>query len=1055
MLTRDENAEPERGLVTVLFADLVGFTDFCERAGEETAYLLMQHLMKILREIIETQGGSVSSFTGDGLMALFGVPRALEDGPLRACRAALLIQKELSAQSAGIKSRYGLWPQLRIGINAGLAIIGRVESNEDSSVTALGDTVNLAARLQALAQPGAVVLSEAAQRLVEGMVESRFSGEHRIKGKAEPQRVFRLEAIRQLAARFDAVLYRGLTPYIGRHPELDLLEQSLTEAATALKVHDIVGEAGIGKSRLLYEFRQRASDSRAFLLTGNCFPDGCLTPFRPFIEVLRGLFRIASGDDEPTIGGKLDDNLKVLGLASTQNRSLLLHLLGLKFPEGSLQGLDGPLIGLRTRDILQELLRARCRLSPVLMILEDLHWIDRASEEVLCRIINGDNAMPLMIASTYRPEYRPPWLDGLAVRQLLLQPLSTSETLQIVQARLGCNRLPEALARLIAERAEGNALFAEEIASFLLDGGIVRFGHNGLEFDAGTVAGALPASVQSLLNSRIDRLSFRDRAVLQAAAVIGRRFDSVLLAAVTGSDPQESLATAQTLDLVQEASDSDDRVFKHALIRDALYESLLSESRAALHLKVAEQIELRSGNRLDEVAEVLAHHYGLTTRADKAFRYLGLAGRKSLDRYSVDEAQRFLRQALTLFESKPDCADNGAAATVLVDMLEALFLKTDLPELMLVANRFMPMLEAMGDTPQFAGALFFVSHTQCISCNFRTAAATARRALEVGKSIGDAKAIARARTALLFCDSALGETPLELAQKEARETLADAERAGDAYNVNWAYWNIAWDYATRGLLRDAELWTHQLIASGRQRNDRRALGLAYWTLAWINISNARYDAAILNADDCHRAAVTPWDEVVGTIAKATATVFQGDAEAGLARTQELRLWASEHATRYADAGLDGAIGVGLVLSGRVGEGISLLERAIAARDAEGFRTTAALNRIALAEIYLEILTARQRPPMRIIVRNFRALVGAMIFGARRAEELLTKAAAHKQLHEQGTLQARIKMDLGLLFKHKKQPRRARDFLEKARLPAEIQGATFLLSKIDTALAELR
>jgi class 3 adenylate cyclase len=174
-------SKPERGLVTVLFADLAGFTDFCERAGEEAAYQLMQHLTKLLREFIEAQGGSVRSFTGDRIMALFGVPRALEDGPLRACRAALLIQKELSAQSAVIQSRYGLWPQLRIGISAGLAIIGRVESNEDSSVTALGDTVNVAARLQALAQPGAVMLSEATQRLVEGIVESRFAGEHRIK----------------------------------------------------------------------------------------------------------------------------------------------------------------------------------------------------------------------------------------------------------------------------------------------------------------------------------------------------------------------------------------------------------------------------------------------------------------------------------------------------------------------------------------------------------------------------------------------------------------------------------------------------------------------------------------------------------------------------------------------------------------------------------------------------------------------------------------------------------------------------------------------------------
>jgi class 3 adenylate cyclase len=1044
--------EAERRQITVLFTDMVDFTSFSEHSGEEAAFALMRDLSKLMDEAIRQQGGVVRSFTGDGIMAVFGAPTALEDAPIRACRAALNILQRLKVTGPDFEAKHGISPKLRIGLNTGTAVIGKVENS--AGFTALGDTVNFAARLQSHAEPNSVFMSDATYRLVQGLVDATFTGEHAVKGKSDRQKIHRLDAVRQGATRFEAAVTRGLSSFVGRGTEMDVLERGLDKARCELCVIDLAAEPGVGKSRLLYEFRQRIGKDSAFVLAGNCSPDGQQTPFLPFIEVVRGSFRIASGDDEATIGGKLDDNLKVLGLASTQNRSLLLHLLGLKLPEGSLQGLDGPLIGLRTRDILQELLRARCQLSPVLMILEDLHWIDRASEEVLGRIINGDSAMPLMIASTHRPEYRPPWLDGLAVRQLLLQPLSTSETLQIVEARLGRNRLPEALARLIAKRVEGNALFAEEIASFLLDRAIVRFGHNGLEFDAATAASVLPASVQSLLNSRIDRLSFRDRAVLQAAAVIGRRFDPVLLAAVTGGNPQESLATAQMFDLVHEASDSDDRVFKHALIRDALYESLLSESRAALHLKAAEQIELRNANRLDEVAEVLAHHYGLTTRVGKAFRYLGQAGRKSLDRYSIEEAQRFLRKALTLFASNPDCADQRAAATVVVDMLEALFLKTDLPELMLLANRYLPMLEAMGDTTQLASALFFLSHAQCIGCDFRVAAVTARRALEVAERIGDAKAVGRARTALLFCVSAFAETPLDLAQKEARETLADAERAGDGYNINWAYWNIAWDYLTRGLMQEAEQWAWRLVSSGRERNDGRALGLAYWTLAWIDVCNGRYDSAILNADECLRAAVTPWDEVIGAIAKATAKLFNRDVQ-GLTRIQELRRWASEHGTKYADVAMEGALAVGLVLSGRVSEGIKFLESAIAARDADGFRSVAAWNRITLAEIYLEILTARERPPMRIIVKNLWTFLASMLFGARRAEELLEKAAAHEQLHERGALRARINMDLGLLYKLKRQPGRARTFLEMARVPAELQGAASLVGKIDAALAELR
>jgi class 3 adenylate cyclase len=498
--------EAERRQITVLFTDMVDFTSFSEHSGEEAAFALMRDLSKLMDEAIRQQGGVVRSFTGDGIMAVFGAPTALEDAPIRACRAALNILQRLELTGPDFEAKHGISPKLRIGLNTGTAVIGKVENS--AGFTALGDTVNFAARLQSHAEPNSVFMSDATYRLVQGLVDTTFTGEHAVKGKSDRQKIHRLDAVRQGATRFEAAVTRGLSSFVGRGTEMDVLERGLDKARCELCVIDLAAEPGVGKSRLLYEFRQRIGKDSAFVLAGNCSPDGQQTPFLPFIEVVRGSFRIASGDDEATIGGKLDDNLKVLGLASTQNRSLLLHLLGLKLPEGSLQGLDGPLIGLRTRDILQELLRARCQLSPVLMILEDLHWIDRASEEVLGRIINGDSAMPLMIASTYRPEYRPPWLDSLAVRQLLLQPLSTSETIQIVEARLGCNRLPEALARPIAKRAEGNALFAEEIASFLLDRAIVRFGHNGLEFDAATAASVLPASVQSLLNSRIDRPLF-------------------------------------------------------------------------------------------------------------------------------------------------------------------------------------------------------------------------------------------------------------------------------------------------------------------------------------------------------------------------------------------------------------------------------------------------------------------------------------------------------------------------------------------------------------------
>jgi class 3 adenylate cyclase len=556
---------------------MVGFTAISERLGEEGTYALIQPIYQLMAGAVKEQGGSVKDFTGDGIMALFGAPEALEDGPLRACRAGLLIHQRLAAAAPAIAAKHGVVPQMRIGINSGLAVVTQIRG-ESAAMTALGDTVNLASRLQTLAEPGTVYLSEATQRLVQGLGETTFAGTHPIKGKAEPQKVYRLNSVREGATRFEAAVGRGLTPYVGREREMEILERGLAQARTELRVIDIVAEPGMGKSRLLHEFRQRIGKEQAFILTGSCSTDGRQTPFLPFIEVVRSSFQVRSGEAEIEVVRKLETGLTVLGLHSPENLGLLLSLLGLKPPEGSLTGLDGVLIGLRTRALLLNLLEARRRLSPVVLLIEDLHWIDSVSQEVLGRIVDGEAKLRLLILHTRRPEYEPPWCERPVAITLRLELLPAGEIRRLVQARLGVEAPPTALVRLVTEKAEGNALFAEEILSFLSERGVLRAHDGNVEFDAGAVGAALPASVQSLLTARVDRLAPHDRAVLQAAAVIGRRFDPQLLAVAVdvGEDVDTRLAAMQTLDLVYSEGKSGDYAFKHALVRDALYQSLLT-----------------------------------------------------------------------------------------------------------------------------------------------------------------------------------------------------------------------------------------------------------------------------------------------------------------------------------------------------------------------------------------------------------------------------------------------------------------------------------------------
>jgi predicted ATPase len=288
----------------------------------------------------------------------------------------------------------------------------------------------------------------------------------------------------------------------------------------------------MGKSRLLHEFRQRVGNDRVFVLSGSCSPESQQRPFLPFIEVMRGLFRVSAGDVEEDTAQKLEVGLTSLGLHSARNLGLLLHLLGLKVPEDALAGLDDVLIGLRTRELLQQLVEARCKLSPVLMLIEDLHWTDSASEELLGKIVDGVSKVRLLLIHTHRPEYTPRWLNNAGFTKLHLEPLPAGDIRRLVQGRIGAETLPEALVRQVAEKAEGNPLFAEEIVSFLSERGILHAKDGKLEFDAGAVAAALPARVQRILNARVDRLAAKDRALLQAASVIGRRLKRELLASV-------------------------------------------------------------------------------------------------------------------------------------------------------------------------------------------------------------------------------------------------------------------------------------------------------------------------------------------------------------------------------------------------------------------------------------------------------------------------------------------------------------------------------------------
>lgn len=1045
--------EAERRQVTVLFADVVGFTTFSEKSGEEGAFTLMRSLAKLMEDAVHEHGGVIQSFTGDGVMAVFGAPVAFEDAPLRACRAALSILERLRNAGSELESKHGVRPQLRIGLNTGPAVVGRVEEDVDARVAVLGDTVNLAARLQTLAQPDSAVMSDATHRLAQGMVEASFAGEHSVKGKSEPQKVYRLDGIRHGTTRFEAALSRGLSAFVGRERELESLERGHADARGRLCVVDVAGEPGIGKSRLVHEFRRRIGADGAVVLSGSCSPDGQYTPFLPFIEIVRGSFRVSAGEAEDEVARKLEIGLSALGLHSAQNIGLLLHLLGLQVPDGALAGLDGVLIGLRTREFLQRWLQTRCQLSPVVMAIEDLHWIDSVSEEILDEIVNSEAKLRLLLITTRRPEYTPPWVDRATVTKIQLEPLPVGDVRRLVQARLGVESLPEPMARQVTGKAEGNPLFAEEIVSFLTERGIVRATEGKLDFDVGAMAAALPASVQGLLTARVDRLAAKDRALLQVAAVIGRRFDPELLAAAVGETGIESrLAAMQRLDLVRLEGKAGEYVFKHALVRDALYQALLTETRTALHAKIAAEIERRSGNRLIEVAEVLAHHYSQTAQVGKAFAFLSMAGSKSLSVYSLDEAAAHFASALA---SNPECASDDQVAAFLVPYTLLLNLSTKWNVMIEVLTRYLPRVDRLGDDLRvvlirhnYVLALFF-------NTRYREAAAMQRETSVLARRLGDPRSRAYALTAEIQVATVFAPKPLEEFEALKRETIRAVSETADAYIQNWSRHAIGWEEIVRGRINDARETARELMQVGRQLNDPRSTGLGLALLSWIALISDSYAEALEYSEQSLAAAVAPIDRSFALPGKGCALVLLRRTDEGEGLLEDERRRGMANGYPYVLAGTDGAIGLCKVFRGDFGAGIRFIEQSISRREQEGYQVAADWYRVILCDVYLRFITRAEKLPFPILLKNLPFLLQMMIVVPSRIRALATNLLADPQFDPAGFHIGRAKMILGLLDKAKRKPARARERLSEAQRIFSQFGRSPILSRVDAALAELR
>jgi class 3 adenylate cyclase/tetratricopeptide (TPR) repeat protein len=638
-------ADGERKQVTVLFCDLVGSTAIAERLDpEEYRELIDRYLERVFPEVYRF-GGIVNTLAGDGLMALFGAPVAHEDDPRRAVRAALAIRDTLSTLAETVRGERGIELQARIGIHSGPVVVGTVGNSFKMDYTAIGDTTNLAARLQTAARPGTILMSDATYRLVRGFFVVEPTGPLEVRGKSEPVVAYEVLSRAARPSPMSIAAERGLTPLVGREVELARLEDAFRRAASAaLGIVAVVGEAGSGKSRLLYELKRRLGDDGIAFFEGRCSSMNQMVPYHPMLSMLRNFFELGP-EDPPDVAqqrfyAKFGDKARHVG----RMYPLLTRILSM--PSGSQVEVTGEGFKREIADGVAELILGEHR--PVVVVLEDLHWIDEPSRELLESLPKRLAAAPVLLVVTHRPDGDAGWRPPGRLETITLGRLSTREVTEVLRAVAG-GALPSELEGALVSKAAGSPFFAEELVRTLVEGGqLVRQG-DGLALARPLAEVPIPGTVHEVVAARLDRLGGAAKRVVQVAAVLGRQFSRTHLTEILAD---ESVDVTSALDELERrgilhrkvARGGDELRFGESLTQEVAYEGLLLRQRRQLHQRVARHLEAQPGAGPERSAR-LAHHWALSDDRGRAAEALLAAARDAEQVPSYGVAADFYRRA--------------------------------------------------------------------------------------------------------------------------------------------------------------------------------------------------------------------------------------------------------------------------------------------------------------------------------------------------------------------------------------------------------------------------
>jgi len=883
--------EGERRQVTVLFADMENFTPLVEKLGPEEAYAVMDQVYDILLHRVHHFGGTVNEMTGDGVMALFGAPIALEDAPQRAIRSSLAVHQEIARFSDRMKNKENaLSVKMRIGIHTGPVIVGTLGNDLKIEFKAVGDTVNLASRIQAMARAGTTCVSPEIFKLTEGLFRFEALGEKNIKGKQTPVCIYQVIAPSSRRTRFDVNAERGLTPFVGRVRELENLMDGLERAKAGRgQVFSLIGEAGVGKSRLLYEFRKIVSSEDIVFLEGKCLSYGRNAAYHPIIDILKSTFGILEGDADCRIREKLVTGLRTLGIDTACAHPYLFDLLSVK--DSGIEKVPMSPKGKRDRliKIMKKIVLRASEPRPLIMAIEDLHWVDKSTEDVLQDFIETIPGARILMIFTYRPEFTQSWRRKSYHNQLTLNRLSNRESLLMAASLLGIVSMDKDMEDLILSRTEGIPFFIEEFIKSFKDLHIIDKQNGAYKMTKDVENIKIPSTIHDVIMARVDALPEGAKEILRSGSVIEREFSHELLKKITDLPEGELLSHLSMLkdaELIYERGiyPHSTYIFKHALTQEVVCDSILKRKKKQLHEKIVLAMEEIYKEDISDFYGILAGHCLAGEQYEKGAKYSRLEAKRYQKAGLLKDAIEYAKMWVTSCEMLPQTEDGQKklidARTKLAnyylsinffrhakETVEPVFhLASDLNYLKKLPAIYMSMgLYSLAVEEDSRQALDYIDQARKMAedvsdrfswwtavyqsgtfipnlSEFDKSRDRLRQCLDYGLSVKNPMGIAFSKGALSYCDQIEGE--INSAYQMAREALALANETGDAFIKGMACSIYGVSCYQKGLFDHAKTHFLEFTSSYEKSAPIAFLAWGYGILGSMHIDFGEYDEAV-------------------------------------------------------------------------------------------------------------------------------------------------------------------------------------------------------------------